>query len=73
MSTSSFGSLVRVYRVARCQTQTQLGDAVGVTAMAISSIENGTERGSLELRTRIAEKLGIPRAYVQQGDERHSD
>lgn len=50
-------------------TQTQLGDAVGVTYRQIIRLENGEHQPSGPVREKLAQVLGIDRTSLGSGDD----
>lgn len=60
------GDRLRQARELRRQTQTQLGDDVGVTQPTIARIENGTLQPSDELADVIALRTGFPKAFFRK-------
>jgi transcriptional regulator with XRE-family HTH domain len=54
------GQNIRTFRMARGISQTELGDAVGVSLQQIQEYEDGTNRVGSRRLFEIAEVLGVP-------------
>jgi transcriptional regulator with XRE-family HTH domain len=61
------GSLVRVHRIARGMSQTELGNHIGVTFQQIQKYEIGANRISMGRLTRIAHVFGVSVPYMLAG------
>jgi transcriptional regulator with XRE-family HTH domain len=61
------GRLVRVERIARGLSQTELGNQIGVTFQQIQKYESGTNRISMGRLTRIARLFGLSVTYFLAG------
>src|SRR5580704_18670594 len=60
------GQRIRVERLARRMSQTELADKIGVSFQQVQKYEKGTNRVGAGRLTRIAEVLGIPvRAFFE--------
>src|SRR5689334_1044321 len=57
------GRLVRVQRIARGLSQTELGDQIGVTFQQVQKYESGANRISMGRLTRISRVLGVDITY----------
>jgi transcriptional regulator with XRE-family HTH domain len=53
----AWGDELRLARLARRQTQVEIGDAVGLAGPTVARAENG--RGSLDIYDRLARHLGV--------------
>ena len=60
----NIGDSVKHYRLAKGMTQTQLGDAVGVTESMICQIERGTKTLTVPLGKAIARALNVSPAVL---------
>lgn len=60
----NIGDSVKHYRLAKGMTQTQLGDAVGVTESMICQIERGTKALTVPLGKAIARALNVSPAVL---------
>jgi transcriptional regulator with XRE-family HTH domain len=58
------GRLVRVQRIARGLSQTELGDEIGVTFQQVQKYESGANRISMGRLTRISRVLGVDITYL---------
>jgi transcriptional regulator with XRE-family HTH domain len=58
------GRLVRVQRIARGLSQTELGDQIGVTFQQVQKYESGANRISMGRLTRISRVLGVDITYL---------
>jgi transcriptional regulator with XRE-family HTH domain len=56
---TAIGAKLRELRGARDMTQTQLGDAIGVTFQQVQKYEKGANRLSLSRAAILAERLGV--------------
>lgn len=56
---STLGSRLRQLRQARCLTQTQLAERIGVGQSAISAVEAGDNTPSLAVAIALAEALSV--------------
>lgn len=54
------GMQIRHYRRARGMSQTDLADALGLSAAHVGHIERGSRHASLETVVAISSKLGVP-------------
>src|SRR5262245_57397545 len=54
------GRRIRVQRMARGISQTELGDKIGVTFQQVQKYEKGANRVGASRLTRIAKVLGVP-------------
>jgi transcriptional regulator with XRE-family HTH domain len=54
------GQNIRVFRTARGLSQTELGDAVGVSLQQVQEFEDGRNRVGSRRLFEIAEVLGVP-------------
>jgi len=61
------GRLVRVHRMARGLSQTELANRVGVTFQQVQKYESGANRISMGRLTRIARVLGVSVTYLLAG------
>jgi len=61
------GRLVRVHRMARGLSQTELANHIGVTFQQVQKYENGANRISIGRLTRIARVLGVSLTYLIGG------
>src|ERR1700732_852024 len=61
------GRLVRVQRIARGLSQTELGNEIGVTFQQVQKYESGANRISMGRLTRIARVLRITVSYLLAG------
>jgi transcriptional regulator with XRE-family HTH domain len=64
------GRLVRVHRMARGISQTELGDHIGVTFQQVQKYECGANRISMGRLTRIARVFGVSVPYLLRGSRR---
>jgi transcriptional regulator with XRE-family HTH domain len=67
MTDVDVGHLVRVHRMARGISQTELGNHIGVTFQQVQKYEAGTNRISMGRLTRIAQVLGVKVTYLLAG------
>lgn len=67
------GSRVRLLRLMRRVSQTELGNQVGVTFQQIQKYENGTNRIGSGRLNRIAGVLGAPVSFFFEGHEGHEE
>jgi len=58
------GRLVRVQRIARGLSQTELGNQIGVTFQQVQKYESGANRISMGRLTRISRVLGVEITYL---------
>ena len=58
------GRLVRVQRIARGLSQTELGNQIGVTFQQVQKYESGANRISMGRLTRISRVLGVDITYL---------
>jgi transcriptional regulator with XRE-family HTH domain len=58
------GRLVRVQRIARGLSQTELGNQIGVTFQQVQKYESGANRISMGRLTRIGRTLGVQVTYL---------
>jgi transcriptional regulator with XRE-family HTH domain len=58
------GRLVRVQRIARGLSQTELGNQIGVTFQQVQKYESGANRISMGRLTRIGRVLGVDVTYL---------
>ena len=58
------GRLVRVQRIARGLSQTELGSSIGVTFQQVQKYESGANRISMGRLTRIGRVLGVDVTYL---------
>jgi transcriptional regulator with XRE-family HTH domain len=58
------GRLVRVQRIARGLSQTELGNQIGVTFQQVQKYESGANRISMGRLTRIGKVLGVDVTYL---------
>jgi transcriptional regulator with XRE-family HTH domain len=58
------GRLVRVHRIARGLSQTELAEQIGVTFQQIQKYESGANRISMGRLTRISRVLGVDITYL---------
>ena len=58
------GRLVRVQRIARGLSQTELGNQIGVTFQQVQKYESGANRISMGRLTRISRVLGVQVTYL---------
>jgi transcriptional regulator with XRE-family HTH domain len=61
------GRLVRVHRLARGISQTDLANHIGVTFQQVQKYESGANRISIGRLTRIARVLGVTVSYLLAG------
>jgi transcriptional regulator with XRE-family HTH domain len=61
------GRLVRVHRMARAISQTELANQIGVTFQQVQKYESGANRISMGRLTRIARVLGVNVTYLLSG------
>jgi transcriptional regulator with XRE-family HTH domain len=61
------GRLVRVHRMARGLSQTDLANRIGVTFQQVQKYESGANRISVGRLTRIARVLGVSVSYLLAG------
>jgi len=61
------GRLVRVHRIARGMSQTNLANHIGVTFQQVQKYESGANRISMGRLTRIARVLGVTVTYLLAG------
>ena len=61
------GRLVRVHRMSRGLSQTELGDQIGITFQQVQKYESGANRISMGRLTRIARVLGVSVTYLLAG------
>jgi transcriptional regulator with XRE-family HTH domain len=61
------GRLVRVHRMARGMSQTNLANHIGVTFQQVQKYESGANRISMGRLTRIARVLGVTVTYLLAG------
>jgi DNA-binding XRE family transcriptional regulator len=64
------GRLVRVQRIMRGLSQTELGNQIGVTFQQVQKYESGANRISMGRLTRIARVLGVNVTYLLGGGRR---
>jgi transcriptional regulator with XRE-family HTH domain len=64
------GRLVRVERISRGLSQTELGNQIGVTFQQIQKYESGANRISMGRLTRIARVFGVNVTYLLGGTRR---
>ena len=69
----SVGSRLRKIRKMRGLTQTQLGEAVGLTFQQIQKYERGTNRISASKLVRFAQYLKVPVISMFEGSEELAD
>jgi transcriptional regulator with XRE-family HTH domain len=58
------GRLVRVQRIAKGLSQTELGNQIGVTFQQVQKYESGANRISMGRLTRISKVLGVEITYL---------
>src|SRR3984893_10667600 len=58
------GRLVRVQRIAKGLSQTELGNQIGVTFQQVQKYESGANRISMGRLTRIGRVLGVEVTYL---------
>jgi transcriptional regulator with XRE-family HTH domain len=63
------GRLVRVHRMARGLSQTELANQIGVTFQQVQKYESGANRISMGRLTRIARVLGVSVTYLLGGSK----
>jgi len=61
------GRLVRVHRMSRGMSQTELGDRIGVTFQQVQKYESGSNRISMGRLSRIARVLDVRVPYLLAG------
>jgi transcriptional regulator with XRE-family HTH domain len=61
------GRLVRVQRMARGLTQTELGNRIGVTFQQVQKYESGTNRISLDRLVQVGRALDVDVRYLLPG------
>ena len=61
------GRLVRVHRMSRGMSQTELGGHIGVTFQQVQKYESGSNRISMGRLARIARVLGVSVPYLLAG------
>jgi transcriptional regulator with XRE-family HTH domain len=64
------GRLVRVQRIARGLSQTELGNEIGVTFQQVQKYESGSNRISMGRLTRIGRVLGVDVTYLLGANRR---
>jgi transcriptional regulator with XRE-family HTH domain len=64
------GRLVRVQRIARGLSQTELGNQIGVTFQQVQKYESGANRISMGRLTRISRVLGVEITYLLGANRR---
>jgi transcriptional regulator with XRE-family HTH domain len=64
------GRLVRVQRIARGLSQTELGNEIGVTFQQVQKYESGANRISMGRLTRISRVLGVQITYLLGANRR---
>jgi transcriptional regulator with XRE-family HTH domain len=64
------GHLIRVERLARGLSQTELASEIGVTFQQLQKYESGANRVSVGRLTRIGRVLGLSTTYFLGGDKR---
>ena len=64
------GRLVRVQRIARGLSQTELGNQIGVTFQQVQKYESGANRISMGRLTRISKVLGVDITYLLGANRR---
>jgi transcriptional regulator with XRE-family HTH domain len=64
------GRLVRVQRIARGLSQTELGNQIGVTFQQVQKYESGANRISMGRLTRIGRVLGVHVTYLLGANRR---
>src|SRR5262249_34291591 len=64
------GRLVRVQRIARGLSQTELGNQIGVTFQQVQKYESGANRISMGRLTRISRVLGVDITYLLGANRR---
>jgi transcriptional regulator with XRE-family HTH domain len=64
------GRLVRVQRISRGLSQTELGNQIGVTFQQVQKYESGANRISMGRLTRIGKVLGVDVTYLLGGGRR---
>ena len=64
------GRLVRVQRVAKGLSQTELGNRIGVTFQQVQKYESGANRISMGRLTRIGKVLGVDVTYLLGANRR---
>jgi transcriptional regulator with XRE-family HTH domain len=64
------GRLVRVQRISRGLSQTELGNQIGVTFQQVQKYESGANRISMGRLTRIGKVLGVGVTYLLGADKR---
>ena len=64
------GHLIRVERLARGLSQTELANEIGVTFQQLQKYESGANRVSVGRLTRIGRVLGLSTTYLLGGDKR---
>jgi len=64
------GRLVRVQRIARGLSQTELGSQIGVTFQQVQKYESGANRISMGRLTRIGRVLGVHVTYLLGANRR---
>jgi transcriptional regulator with XRE-family HTH domain len=66
------GRLVRVQRIAKGLSQTELGNEIGVTFQQVQKYESGANRISMGRLTRIGRVLGVQVTYLLGANRRAS-
>ena len=61
---SALGDFIRLERVRKGMTQTELSQRTGLSQTVISAIEVGDRPGNLNTRKKIAEALGLDPAHM---------
>src|SRR5215467_14256199 len=64
------GRLVRVQRIAKGLSQTELGNQIGVTFQQVQKYESGANRISMGRLTRIGKVLGVDVTYLLGANRR---
>ena len=64
---SIVGKTIRMLRLAKGMSQTELGENIGVTFQQVQKYENGTNRVSAGRSVQIALALGVPHQSLFEG------
>lgn len=63
----SVGQAIRLHRMARGMSQTELGRRIGVTFQQVQKYESGANRVSASRLSQIAQVLGVPLSTLFEG------
>jgi transcriptional regulator with XRE-family HTH domain len=66
--TSEYGQRVNLARRSAGLTQTELGDAVGLSRSSVANVEAGRQASTAEQVAQVAETLGFPAGWLLVGD-----